>query len=469
MLPRLSAWLNRSIHRRLLVLLVIGLPLLWLGSAGLSFFTARYEVNELFDTEQVLFAQLLASVDLRARQAGAEIHPNHSDNFKELFDDDVAGGEVDVDDFAFQLRDAHGVLRLADVKMTPLPVRTGYTGFADVQIGKSLWRVYYLNDPARDLYVAVGQKAKERTSLARVLMLAQLTPWLVSLPLVLLWIWWGIRQGLQPLNSLARQIARQEPSRLTPLSNDAPQQEIAPLVTALNTLLARLDQALDSERRFTADAAHELRTPLAALRVQVEVAQLAEDPAARRKALGQVVQGIDRATRLVAQLLTLARLDHNQREVLAGDAELIEQARQHLLDASDTATVRNVRCDWPDKLPRWPHPVDPALLDILLRNLVDNAVRYTPSGGRVWLEDAGEGWLVLANNAPDGLDAEALARLGERFFRPAGQQASGSGLGLSIARRAASLCGLQLVLSLEDGVFRARLSAASQTPRSMPG
>ena len=90
--PRLSAWLNRSIHRRLLVLLIIGLPLLWLGSAGLSFFTARYEVNELFDTEQVLFAQLLASVDLRARQAGAEIHPNHSDNFKELFDDDVAGG-----------------------------------------------------------------------------------------------------------------------------------------------------------------------------------------------------------------------------------------------------------------------------------------------------------------------------------------------------------------------------------------
>ena len=211
MLPRLSAWLNRSIHRRLLVLLVIGLPLLWLGSAGLSFFTARYEVNELFDTEQVLFAQLLASVDLRARQAGAEIHPNHSDNFKDLFDDDVAGGEVDVDDFAFQLRDAHGVLRLADVKMTPLPVRTGYTGFADVPIGKYLWRVYYLNDPARDLYVAVGQKAKERTSLARVLMLAQLTPWLVSLPLVLLWIWWGIRQGLQPVDSLAGQVARQEP------------------------------------------------------------------------------------------------------------------------------------------------------------------------------------------------------------------------------------------------------------------
>jgi two-component system sensor histidine kinase QseC len=161
----------------------------------------------------------------------------------------------------------------------------------------------------------------------------------------------------------------------------------------------------------------------------------------------------------VAQLLTLARLDHNQREVLAGDAELIEQARQHLLDASDAATARNVRCDWPDSLPRWPHPVDPALLDILLRNLVDNAVRYTPSGGRVWLEDAGEGWLVLANNAPDGLDADALARLGERFFRPAGQQASGSGLGLSIARRAASLCGLQLTLSLKDGVFRARLSA----------
>jgi two-component system sensor histidine kinase QseC len=460
MFRRLITWLNRSIHRRLLALLALGLPLLWLASAGLAYMTARYEVNELFDTEQVLFAQFLASVDLRARQAGAEILPHRPQEIKDLFDDDHSGGEIDADDFAFQLRDAQGHLRLSDVRQTPLPARMDYTGFADVKIDKTVWRVYYLNDRARDLSIAVGQKLKERTSLARVLTLGQLTPWLLTMPLVLGWIWWGVRQGLRPLRSLTDQIASQQPTRLTPLAAGQVPDEIAPLVHALNALLARLDEALDSERRFTADAAHELRTPLAALRVQVEVAQLANGPEARRKALGQVLAGIDRATRLVSQLLTLARLDHNP-QALAGDAELVALARQHLLDASDDATARNVRCEWPDSLPIWPHPVNPALLDVLLRNLVDNAVRYTPAGGRVWLEDAGQGWLTLANDAPETLDAETLARLGERFFRPAGQSASGSGLGLSIARRAARLCGLELSLSLRDGVFRAHLRTST--------
>lgn len=457
---RLTTWLNRSIRRRLLAWLALGLPLLWLGSAGLSYLTARYEVNELFDTEQVLFAQFLASVDVRARQAGADILPQRPQELKDLFDNDLTGGEIDADDFAFQLRDAQGRLRLADSKHTPLPVRTDYTGFADVRIDKTLWRVYYLSDRAGDVSVAVGQKLRERTSLARVLVLGQLAPWLLTMPLVLGWIWLGVRRGLRPLHQLTGQIARQQPAHLTPLDTGNIPDEIAPLVQALNALLVRLNETLDSERRFTADAAHELRTPLAALRVQVEVAQLASSPQARRKALGQTVVGIDRATRLVSQLLTLARLEHNP-QVLAGDTEMLELARQQLRDASDAATERGVRCEWPLTLPRWRHPVNPALLDVLLRNLVDNAVRYTPAGGRVWLEDAGNGWLTLANEAPDTLDAATLARLGERFFRPAGQSASGSGLGLSIAQRAARLCGLELTLSLTDGVFRAHLRSLS--------
>ena len=127
------------------------------------------------------------------------------------------------------------------------------------------------------------------------------------MPLVLGWIWWGVRQGLRPLRSLTDQIASQQPTRLTPLAAGQVPDEIAPLVHALNALLARLDEALDSERRFTADAAHELRTPLAALRVQVEVAQLANGPEARRKALGQVLAGMTAPPGLVSQLLTLWR------------------------------------------------------------------------------------------------------------------------------------------------------------------
>ncbi|MGL6045748.1 MAG: ATP-binding protein, partial [Vogesella sp.] len=226
----------------------------------------------------------------------------------------------------------------------------------------------------------------------------------------------------------------------TPLPTDVPT-EIRPLIDAMNQLIARVASTLQHERRFTADAAHELRSPLAGLRVQAELVQLLDDPAARHAAIDKVLASVDRASHLVDELLALARLEQQDTLPFAPLSwpALVDKA---LAEVAATATQRQTRVS----LQLDGHgPLadgDASLLQLMLRNLLDNAVRYSPPGSQVQLIVSPQ-QLVVEDNGP-GIAAEHLARIGERFYRPAGQDASGSGLGLSIVGRIANLHGLQV-------------------------
>jgi two-component system sensor histidine kinase QseC len=277
-------------------------------------------------------------------------------------------------------------------------------------------------------------------------------------PLLLLLLYYSVRRGLKPLDDLTADVAARSPDNLMPLAARHVPTEAQPLVVALNRLLFRLRATLDNERRFTADAAHELRTPLAVVRIQAQVAQLTADSADRQHALDQIVAGTDRATRVVDQLLRLARLDPLAQLPTSSEIDLAALARR-VLAATPV----------PEKRPGLllqargkPLAVsgDAELLEIVLRNLLDNALRHTPEAARITVfvrRENDELALGVADDGP-GVAADELPRLAERFHRGSEAGSDGSGLGLAIAQRIAELHGARFEAeNLAAGGFEARL------------
>jgi two-component system sensor histidine kinase QseC len=299
--------------------------------------------------------------------------------------------------------------------------------------------VFSSRDRRGRVLVQVAEEARARDGIVGSVGGALLVPMLVGLPVLGALIWLALRSGLAPLVTLGRDVARRDPDNLHALDAVAAPREVAPLVTGLNDLFDRLRRSIDLERRFTADAAHELRTPLAAVRAQAEVALAATADGQRSHALRQVVAGCDRAARLVDQMLVLARLDPQRALPGAMPIDLAAVARAVIADIAPSGIARGVDV----VLDASPAPVrgDPSLVAILLRNLVDNALRHAPEGTTVEVgvrpvADAVE--LVVADRGP-GVPVEERARLGERFHQVPGTITGGSGLGLSIVRRIAEL------------------------------
>jgi len=260
---------------------------------------------------------------------------------------------------------------------------------------------------------------------------------------------------LSPLRRISTEVAHREPANLAPLEESGAPAEIAPLVRALNLLLARVEHTLESERRFTADAAHELRTPLAALKIQAQVALRAEQGEQRSLALENLLLGVDRATHLIEQLLTLARLEPAEgMPALMANCDLAVMARQVLAEQASAALDKEIELDL-----RAPDSVmiqgNTGMLGILLRNLVDNAIRYAPQQGRVsvsLLSGGGRVRLEVQDSGP-GIPEQERQRVFDRFYRILGNAAAGSGLGLSIVKRIADLHGASLSLAAgEHGV-----------------
>jgi two-component system sensor histidine kinase QseC len=427
-----------SLQRRLLVYLLLCAPLVWGAALVASADRARDEVNELFDTEIIRLARQVQATLAGVASPGAVLPPAVS-----------PGSEADLRDLAIAVWSAEGKLLLVDREGVQLPRRADAAGFFDLVLEGEPWRVYYLQSPRGEWLVAAGQRAGERDELVWNLLGSQLLPWLLVLPVLLAAMAWAVRQALAPVRALAVELQARSADdlRLVPISH-APR-ELQPLLAAMNGLFGRIDATLERERRFTADAAHELRTPLAVLRAQWDVVRGSTDDAERRQAEARLAAGLDRMDRLVTQMLALSRLeatDRLPRTVPVGWAALVEQAMSDVLALAERRHIE-LGCEWPaDGTPAFPLQGDADLLGVLLRNLLDNAARHAPEGSTVTLR-FGKRWLTVENDGPP-LSAEALARLGERFHRDdvpaAGAAGSGSGLGISIAQRIAALHGLVL-------------------------
>ena len=321
-------------------------------------------------------------------------------------------------------------------------------GHRNGALNGSPWRFYYRVDAQRGLDVIVGIENDFAGSLSQTILRNRTYPMLLAMPVIGFLIILGVHQGLRPLRDLAAQITARSPSQLAPIDATQVPGEVKGIVTSLNGLLARLDEAIEGERRFTANASHELRTPLAAIEVQSQVALKAQDPEERAQALRQISQSVDRATRLVAQLLTLARVDPESAASLMKTVDLNRVVEDELAALAETAHKKQIDVSLETEGPA-PVKGDPDGLSILIRNLLDNAIRYTPEGGTVVaLIDKPDGGIRLViNDSGPGIPEEERGKVFDRFYRMVGSTSSGAGLGLSIVRRIAELHQAELDLS----------------------
>lgn len=433
-----------SLFLRLGIGFVLLLGVCW-GSASLSaWYQTRETINELFDTQQMLLAKRLLSLDFTTLdnvslpKTKRLLRHNRGDQ-----DDDALA-------FAVFSLDGKQVLNDGD-NGKHLPFEADYQGFRDGRLDNDddRWRFVWLTTEDQQFRVIVGQEWEYRDDMAKDLVNASVLPWLIALPLMLLLLIGLVWYELRPLKRLAQQLTEREPDDDTPLNAKPLPKEVQPLIVALNGLFSRISAMMHRERRFTSDAAHELRSPLAALQVQSEVIQLAsDDEAMRTHALHQLDAGITRATRLVDQLLTLSRVEADDARSAFQSVDLQRTLQDTLIAQLPLADNAGVTL----RLHAQAEPViqgHPLLLSLLVRNLLDNAIRYTPAGSDVdlWLEANS---LRIEDNG-SGVSEADLQRLGERFWRPPGQEKSGSGLGLSIVRNIAHLHDMQIAFNQRQG------------------
>ena len=427
-----------SLRRRLLILLFGGIAACWTATLVWSYFDAHHEIDELFDAQLAQTAQALLAQRHQLRRPGDDDEEDDADSDHSPLIAHPYQSRV-----IFQIWHADQLLlRSPQAPTTPLAVIDGFSEGSD---GHGRWRYYSQWDAQHRHRVQVAEDQHDRHQLIATIVLRLALPALVILPLLGAWVWLAIRRGLQPLDAVAAEIATRAPDRLTPLSPARAPTEIRPLTEAINTLFARVEETIANERRFTADAAHELRTPLAALAAQAQVAAQARNDEERRHAMEQLATSLRRTTRLADQMLTLARLDHD-------GAPNEAQVRLDVLAEEICAFHGPLAIEKQITLELIASPVsvsgDADMLGVLVRNLVDNALRYTPGGGHVTVT-VDDGGLSVEDSGP-GIPPEERSRVFDRFHRLAGQDCEGSGLGLSIVLRIAERHDAQVLLATGD-------------------
>ncbi|HYN76443.1 MAG TPA: ATP-binding protein [Lamprocystis sp. (in: g-proteobacteria)] len=438
----------RSIRRRLLYTLLGIWIMVWVAVALVALDRSGHEIGELLDAQMAQTANVLRGLTLvgplpipaAAPQTMSPV--GHPYEFKLSFQR-WQGGQL-----------------VASFGAAPQEPLAPAMGFSNQEIGGARWRVFGLPGNLPDEVIFVAQNYTIRQELIQFLTTHALQPILWSLPLTVFLIWFAVGDGLRPLKRVARDIEQRSAERLEPIDGQSVPVEIQPLTQALNGLMERLSQTLATERRFAADASHELRTPFAIIRTHAQIAQRSSNQGEHDEALQNLIRGVDRATHLIAQLLTLARLSGERRgnqfdgerrsAALTGAVMQAVVDRQAAAGAKSIALTAVVMSEEPAVV-----AVPATVLDILVGNLIDNAVKFTPASGRVEvavLWGSGCSLLRVTDSGP-GLPASERERVFDRFYRRAGQAGSGSGLGLSIVRRICDRYGARIELrDRQDGV-----------------
>ena len=349
----------------------------------------------------------------------------------------------------YQVWSGDGILLLRSANAPPnsMADQDGYSETTDPQ--DRTWRHYGVWDKDRHFRIVVSEAHDLRNHVVRSIVLRVAGPLALGLPVLIVLLWFSINRGLNPLGVLTREISKRKPDSLVPLDASIAPGEVRPMVLALNELLLRVSHTIEGERRFTSNAAHELRTPLAAIQAQLHAVRRADSATERKQGLEQLQRGVERSSRLVGQLLTLARLDPDQAVPDSGLVNFGELAEAVCAELAPLALQREQTLELavePD-LPKLPGNAD--MLAMLLSNLVDNAIRYTPRGGRidVALSQYLFGLMIEVSDDGPGIPASQRDRVFERFYRIANQDQPGTGLGLAICRRIADLHKARMTLT----------------------
>lgn len=436
-----------SIRRRLLAILVSLSIVLWAFAAILSYVDTRNEVEKLFDAQLAQSGRVLLALSLHElveqRLLGGESN-KESELVEKEFWELSHGYEKKL---GFQVWINKNILAMRSETVPAEHMTPHANGFSQAMINGREWRIFTIQNSDAQITVHFGEEIDIRHSLANAIVMRTLVPIFIILPMTGFILWYGVGRGMAPLRRIAEDMRHRKPHDLRHINEESVPSEARPLTRSLNNIFDQLQHAVETERRFTADAAHELRTPLAALKTHAEVALQAATDEDRQQALRQVVRGVDRATRLVEQLLTLARLDPDTGNANVKRFDLFIVAEQVISDEATIALEKDIEISLNGTRGKFVQCNADAIA-VLMRNLIDNAIRYTPEGGQVEISiirfDDNITFRV-ADSGP-GIPEDERDRIFQRFYRRIGTKPSGSGLGLSIVSRIVDLYKLTIEL-----------------------
>jgi two-component system sensor histidine kinase QseC len=436
-----------SIRRRTLTV-IIGLVLIGLLILTLvNVHDSNHEIAEVYDAQLATNARLLQGVMRMpvARQEHAQLY--------QAFNQALGQAEPRVDGhpyeskIAFQVWDMQNNLLVHTPSAPTLTHAPLYSGFSDIDdLKKHQWRTFVLKDEQHNLLIWVGERDDVRSDLVNRIVRHTVLPNLVGSLLLMAAIWLAIGWGLKPLADLAATLRGRHSGSLEPLQMAPLPSELEPMQAALNRLLGQIQEILSRERRFIADAAHEMRTPLAVLRVHAQNVLEARNEEQRRESLNYLIIGVDRTTRLVNQLLTIARLEPGAGALKTTSADLVSAVRESLVQMTPWVLSRGMElsfdCDEQSRMVE----TDFSAIDIALQNLVTNAVNFSPVGGQISVAltfTDNSFHLNVADQGP-GIDEAERERLFERFYSAGNDQ--GVGLGLTIVQTVATRLGGEIRL-----------------------
>lgn len=433
-----------SLNARLRGLIVIVLIAVLLPLGVFSYQRTIDEVDELLDGR---LAESARTLQLIVQQAGVQsLDSKSSPELLVPVPGATArrqpGQRTHESEVGFQVLDEQGRVLLASINLAGLTSPAAdVAGFRDTVFGQYRWRVYTLPDPADRIVIRTAERYDSRHDILRALWINHGVPLLIGLPLLALLVGWAVRRGLRPLTVLARALASHEPGSRQPIRIEPVPQELRPVLDALNQQLDRQENALERERRFSADVAHELRTPLASIMINLESAMATAHPAEAHDSLAGAQHSVAALARRVEQLLALARLEAGAVSSQRGPVDLIEVASAVIEELTLVISGSGVLLEFvhPDAVVMV-HGYE-AALTALMRNLVENALRHIPRGGQIQLvveQRASEATIDVIDDGP-GIPPERREAVFARFHRETSSRGEGYGLGLSIVQRAAEL------------------------------
>ena len=421
---------SHSLRGRLLWFLLAAISIAAVAQASIAYRTALANADQIFDYHMQQMALALRS---SAPLSNAEV---------------TAGIEAEAEntELMVQVWTPDGVQVFRTTSSARLP-QHAVLGFSNVNENNTTYRVFSIQTPTQTLQVA--QDMAVRRNMASNMALRTVGPIAIMMPILMLVVWWVVSGSLEPVARVRSQVAARQADDLSPVSEAGLPDEVLPLVQELNLLFGRVKTAFDAQQHFVADAAHELRTPLAALKLQALSLERADSLEARQLAIGRLTAGIERATRLVEQLLVLARQEASAASGARTEkVDLSDLARRTVADMAAAAQAKGIDLGL-QRADAGAVNGQSDALTIMLRNLVDNALKYTPGGGTVDVEvcAGAKGVMVCVEDSGPGIPAEERERVFDRFYRIAGSEAAGSGLGLAIIKAIAERHGGTLALA----------------------
>lgn len=471
-----------SIRHILILRLLVAIIVLVGGGAIFSYQDVRHETEELFDAQLARSARLILSlvqtnseqINFSSIQEFLDANQLQPDDTEE---DDYSieveahsSGHVYETKLGFQIWDSAGNLILKSPNIPLIEISENIRGFSDSEFLGYQWRVFSLNSTDGRYRCITAERLDVRNELIGDIFSDLLVLFILLVPVLSITLWFALGQGLSSLRNLTTQINSRDTERLDSISIENAPSEIQTITGALNQLLSKLKLALAREKRVTSDAAHELRTPLAAVKLHAQLASRADNATDRKKAIGQVLKGIDRTTHLVNQLLALARLEPDTFNENMKRRNLNQVVVEEVAMLAPLAHEKNIELSVSNTDDIFAE-VDDTAICLLIRNLLNNAINYTQKNGTIDIKlvsEKNQFNLIVEDNGP-GIPAAERERVLERFYRLQNHDATGCGIGLSIVMRVVELHGAKLTLDDPDNGTGLRVTVTFPVGASLVG